>query len=51
MTINLKTTKKSLAQRFGIERSSLSRELNKMRSDGLVEFDARTITIKDKGIF
>ncbi len=47
--IQLSSSKKELAQRFGIQRSSLSRELNKMRQDGLIEFDAKTITIKDLG--
>lgn len=45
--IELGMTKKDLAERLGIQRSSLSRELNKMRKDGLVEFDAKTITIKN----
>jgi CRP-like cAMP-binding protein len=48
--IYLKTSKKELAERFGMKRPSLSRELNKMRSEGLIEFDAKTITIKDLGI-
>lgn len=50
LIIKLAVSKKNLAQRFGIERSSLSRELNKMRRDGLVDFDSRSITIKDKSI-
>lgn len=45
--IRLNISKKDLAERFGVQRSSLSRELNKMRSDGLIEYDARTITLKD----
>jgi len=45
--ILLGVSKKELAERLGIQRSSLSRELNKMRKDGLVDFDARTITIKN----
>lgn len=45
--IKLSMTKKEMAQRLGIQRPSLSRELNKMRKDGLVDYDARTITIKD----
>ncbi|PKM60139.1 MAG: Crp/Fnr family transcriptional regulator [Firmicutes bacterium HGW-Firmicutes-4] len=45
--IRLPSSKKDLAQRFGIQRSSLSRELNKMRQDGLIDYDAKTITIKD----
>jgi len=45
--IKLKSSKKILAEKLGIQRSSLSRELNKMRNEGLLEYDARTITIKD----
>ncbi|HKM40213.1 MAG TPA: Crp/Fnr family transcriptional regulator, partial [bacterium] len=45
--IELKMSKKDLAERFGVQRTSLSRELSKMRREGLVEFDARTITIKN----
>ncbi len=45
--IRLKTTKKALANRFGVRRSSLSRELSKMRDDGIIEFDAKSITILD----
>ncbi len=47
--IYLDFTKKEFAERLGIQRTSLSRELNKMRKDGLVEFDAKSITIKDLG--
>ena len=46
-TIKLPISKKDLAERLGIQRSSLSRELNKMRKDGLVEYNARTITLKN----
>lgn len=46
--IKLTMSKKDLAQRMGIQRSSLSRELNKMRKDGLVEYDSKTITLKDQ---
>ena len=45
--IRLTMSKKDLAEKLGIQRSSLSRELNKMRSDGLIEFDANYIFIKD----
>lgn len=48
--IELNMTKKEMAERFGIQRPSLSRELNKMRRDGLVEYDASTITIVDMSI-
>ena len=44
--IELKISKKELAHRLGINRTSLSRELNKMRRDGLLEYDARSITLK-----
>ncbi len=43
--IKLSTTKKELAERFGVQRSSLSRELQKMRKEGLITYDAKTITI------
>jgi len=44
--IKLNTTKKELAERMGIQRTSLSRELNKMRKEGLIEYNAKTITLK-----
>jgi len=43
--IKLEVTKKDLAEKFGVQRSSLSREINKMRKDGLIEYDAFSITI------
>jgi len=46
-TIKLELTKKELAEKFGVQRPSLSRELNKMRKDGLIEYDAYSITILD----
>lgn len=45
--IKLSMTKKELAERFGIQRTSLSRELQKMREEGLVEYDRNHIIIKD----
>ncbi len=45
--IKLNDTKKDLAERMGIQRTSLSRELNKMRKEGLIEFTSRTITLKN----
>jgi CRP-like cAMP-binding protein len=48
--IRLDISKKELAERLGIQRTSLSRELNKMRKDGLLEYSARTITIKNPDI-
>jgi CRP-like cAMP-binding protein len=44
--IKLGLSKKELSERLGIPRSSFGRELNKMRKDGIVEYDAWTITIK-----
>ncbi|MCB2293578.1 Crp/Fnr family transcriptional regulator [Clostridium algoriphilum] len=46
-TVKLEFTKKELAEKFGIQRPSLSRELNKMRRDGLIEYNAHSITIID----
>lgn len=48
--INLEMSKKDLAERMGIQRTSLSRELGKMKKDGLVDFDAYSITVKDRKI-
>lgn len=48
--INLGLTKKDLAEKFGVQRTSLSRELNKMREEGLIEYDAYHITILDKDL-
>lgn len=45
-SIRLEFSKKELADRFGIQRPSLSRELARMRDEGLIDFDARTITLK-----
>jgi len=49
-TITLNISKKDLAQKLGIQRSSLSRELNKMRKDGLLEYNAKTVTLKNIAI-
>jgi CRP/FNR family transcriptional regulator, dissimilatory nitrate respiration regulator len=46
-TIKLGISKKELAERLGIQRTSLSRELNKMKREGLISYDSRTITIDD----
>ena len=44
--ITLDMTKKALADRMGVQRTSLSRELSKMKKDGIVDFDADSITIQ-----
>jgi CRP-like cAMP-binding protein len=46
-TIKLNISKKDLAERFGVQRTSLSRELNKMRQDNLISYNANYITILD----
>ena len=47
-TIFLNMSKKTLAERFGIQRSSLSRELGKMRDEGLIDFKNRDIELKEE---
>lgn len=44
-TVKLNMTKKALAERIGVQRTSLSRELAKMREDGLLNFDAYSIEL------
>ncbi len=43
--IKLNMTKKALAEKIGVQRTSLSRELAKMRQDGLVSYDEKSITL------
>ena len=43
--IKLNITKKALAEKIGIQRTSLSRELAKMRDDGLIKFDTDSIEL------
>jgi Mn-dependent DtxR family transcriptional regulator len=50
LTVGLKGSKKMLAERFGVQRTSLSRELKKMQNDGLITFDKKSITIIDESI-
>lgn len=45
--IKLIISKKALAERIGVQRTSLSRELAKMRQDGLIKYDAKTIELLD----
>ena len=47
--IRLSMTKKALAERIGVQRTSLSRELTKMREDGLIKYDSESIEIIDRG--
>lgn len=48
--IKLNMTKKALAERIGVQRTSLSRELAKMRYDGLIKFDSKSIEIVDTSL-
>lgn len=43
--IILNMTKQTLADKIGVQRTSLSRELSKMRNDGLIKYDSKSITI------
>jgi CRP-like cAMP-binding protein len=43
--ILLPITKKAWAERIGVSRTSLSRELAKMRKDGLILYDAKSVTL------
>ena len=46
--IVLRQTKTALAERLGVQRSSLSRELKKMQDDGLVMVNQKKITLLSK---
>jgi CRP-like cAMP-binding protein len=43
--IKISMSKKALAEKIGVQRTSLSRELAKMRNQGLITFDANSIEI------
>ncbi|NCB41954.1 MAG: Crp/Fnr family transcriptional regulator [Clostridia bacterium] len=43
--IKLLMTKKALSEKIGVQRTSLSRELSKMRTEGLIRYDKKTIDI------
>lgn len=45
--IKLRISKKELAEKFGIQRPSLFRELKKMKQDGLIDYDSSSIEILD----
>ena len=44
----MKMSKERIAEELSVPRPSFSRELIKLREDGLIEFDRKTITILDK---
>ena len=43
--VSLGMSKKAMAEQMGVRRTSLSRELQKMREDGLIEVDRDAITL------
>ena len=43
-------TKKELADRIGVQRTSLSRELQKMKNEGLLEYDKSSISVLNQKI-
>lgn len=47
LTLQLTCTKKALAEQMGISRTSLSRELQKMKDDALIDYTNKTLTIKN----
>lgn len=48
--IKLNITKKALAEKIGVQRTSLSRELAKMREDGLITYNLESIEIVDSSL-
>ena len=44
-TVILPTSKKELADYFGVQRPSLFRELKRMKDEGLIEVDNKSITL------
>lgn len=48
--IELMESKKALAERFGVQRTSLSRELKKMKDEGLIDYDSKGIQILKKDL-
>lgn len=45
--IKLGTSKKLLAERFGVQRPSLSREIINLKKEGIIDFDKDFVVIKD----
>ncbi|MBU5425244.1 Crp/Fnr family transcriptional regulator [Tissierella pigra] len=46
--IKLSISKKELAEKFGVERPSLQRELRKMQNDGIIDYDSKNIILKKR---
>ncbi|NMB26709.1 MAG: Crp/Fnr family transcriptional regulator [Tissierellia bacterium] len=51
LKVNLNMTKKEWAEKLGVQRPSLSRELMKMKKEGLIDYDKDSILIKDINFF
>lgn len=49
-TLHIEMTKKEWAEKIGVQRPSLSRELMKMKREGLIDYTRHSITIKEKKI-
>ncbi|MDT8717259.1 Crp/Fnr family transcriptional regulator [Clostridium sp. 19966] len=47
VNIEIEMSKKEWADKLGVQRPSLSRELIKMKEEGLIDYDKNTIVIKD----
>ncbi|WP_207751256.1 Crp/Fnr family transcriptional regulator [Anaeromonas frigoriresistens] len=50
LTLKLSMTKKEWAEKIGVHRPSLSRELMKMKREGLIDYTRKSITIKKRDI-
>lgn len=48
--LHLPTSKKMLAEKLGVQRTSLSRELQKMTNEGIIDLDRQIITLIDEKI-
>lgn len=46
--IRLPFDRQQLADYLNVDRSAMSNELSKMKADGLIEYDKKTVTIKEK---
>jgi len=46
--VRLPLTKKEMAEKFGVQRTSLSRELNKMRKENLISYNSKEIILLAK---
>ena len=47
-SIELPITKKELAEQMGVSRTSLSREMQKMKNEGIIDYQGKHITLSSK---